>query len=702
MTLKLVKNYRSIMKKLLIISLLVIAALNCQGQDIGHLTDKNSKIDTFKVIEPSFKEAKVNKLITFLLSRYHYKKAELNDSLSSVIFDNYIKMLDYSKLYFLKSDIESFEKYRYQFDDLLKQGDLHPAFTIFNVFKTRLNDRMNYIVNRLEKPFDFTIDENYMPDRKDADYASTIKEQDELWRKRLKNDALNLKLSGKEGKAAGETLAKRYKGFHKSLLQYDDEDVFQLYMNAFAEAVDPHTSYFSPITSDNFNISMQLSLEGIGAQLTLRDDYTTIVNIIPGGPADKDGRLKEDDKIVSVAQGDTGEFVDVVGWPIDDVVQLIRGDKGTKVRLQIMKAGNTIDMPLEEIDLTRDKVKLEEQAAKSETFDVEENGKKYKFGVIDIPKFYIDFKAKSSGDPDYKSTTRDVKKLIDTLKTEGIDGLIIDLRNNGGGSLQEAIDLTGLFIKTGPVVQVKDSQGEIEIDKDPDPDIYYDGPLTILINRFSASASEIFSGAIQDYGRGLIVGEQSYGKGTVQNIYPLDRFIPAGDEKLGDLKITIAKFYRITGGSTQHLGVIPDIAYPSPFHHEDVGESSHPSALRWDEIAPVKFDRYGDLSQYVDKLEKLHEARMKDNKEIQYILEDYAEIESRRDKNEYSLLESVRKADREKAEAIKKARDEDREKNKDMKVIDKKEVPVRDVKIDDPFLDETGHILADYISMRIG
>lgn len=692
-----INSYWSMMKKLLILLIVVWTAINCQGQNVDRLAEKNSKVDTFKIVGPSLKQEKVNKFVTFLMQRYHYKKAELNDSLSSEIFDNYLQMLDYSRMYFLESDIKSFEKHRLMFDDYLKTGDLKPAFTIFNTFKIRLTDRMYYIIDRLNKPFDFTIDEMYTPDRKEAAYAKTMEEQDELWRKRLKNDFLNLRLNGKADSASAETLTKRFRSFHKSILQYDEENIFQLYMNSFAEAVDPHSSYFSPITSDNFNIRMQLSLEGIGAQLTLRDDYTTIVSIIPGGPADKDGRLQADDKIVAVAQDDDGEFVDVVGWPTDDVVQLIRGKKGTTVRLQVLHAEDGMAGVPEVVTIVRDKVKLEEQAAKGEIFNVEEENKTLRMGVIDIPSFYIDFKARSRGDVNFRSTTRDVKKIIDSLKTEGIDGLIIDLRSNGGGSLQEAVDLTGLFIDQGPVVQVKDSQGNLDIDADDEMGIYYDGPLAVLINRFSASASEIFSGAIQDYGRGLVIGEQTYGKGTVQNVYPLDKFIRASNEKMGDLKITIAKFYRITGGSTQHLGVIPDITYPSPFPHDDVGESSKKSALKWDEIAPAQFNKYSDLKKFIPELIKSHNERIKSEPEIQYILEDFALMMERRNQKEFSLNEETRKADREKAEARKKEREEQRAKNSSIELKDG-ETPERNVKVDDPFLEETGNILADLIS----
>lgn len=696
------KKLVNFMKKLFFLSLLIVALISCKAQSIDELIAKNSDIDTSKVILPDADHSQDNRLITQLISRYHYRKFDLNDSLSSVIFDNYIKMLDNNKMYFLQSDIEEFEQYRNKFDDYLLTGTLSEGYSIFNRFKQRLNERIKYVDKALKTEFDYTIDETFIPNRKDADWASTMEELDELWRKRLKNDALNRKLDGKDWEDISKTLSDRYHRYHKIVLQYDEEDVFQIYMNAYAEAVDPHTAYFSPVTSENFDIDMSLSLEGIGAQLTSDGDYTKVTRIIPGGPADKSGLLKKDDRIVAVAQGKDGEMIDVVGWRLDDVVQLIRGEKGTLVRLSIIPAESEVNMSTKEIQIVRDKVKLEDQAAQSEIILIENEGVEYKLGVIDVPAFYIDFEGQKKGDPDYKSTTRDVRKLLEELKKENVDGVIVDLRENGGGSLQEAIELTGLFIEDGPVVQVRNSNGTIEVGRDPDSEIVYDGPLAVMINRYSASASEIFSGAIQDYGRGIIVGETTYGKGTVQNLIDLGMFNRNKDDKEGKVKLTIAKFYRITGSSTQSMGVIPDIQFPSPVDPEDYGESSKPSALPWDQIKSTNYQKFADLSHIIPKLRSRHEERIKNNLEFQYMLEDIEDYQERREKKEFSLNEEVRKKERELAEAKDKERDEQRASNTEITVIEKGEVTKKDLRVDDPELEETGYILADLIKFNVG
>ena len=687
------------MKKLLFVVILTLLPIGCKAQSIDELIEKNTDIDTFKVIQPYEDHAQVNKLITQLVSRYHYRKVALNDSLSSVIFDNYINMLDYNKVYFLKSDIDEFEKYRNQFDDYLVVGVLDPAYNIFNRFKTRLTERIKYVENRLNTEFDFSKDESVVLDRKDAEWASSVEELDDIWRKRLKNEALRRKLDGKDWDDIAKALRTRYERYHRLILQYDGEDVFQLYMNSYTAAIDPHTNYFSPMASDNFDIDMSLSLEGIGAELTTDMDYTKVNRIIPGGPADKTGELHKDDKIVGVAQGEDGEMVDVVGWRLDDVVKLIRGEKGTLVRLEIMPAEADPNMPSKLIKIIRDKVKLEDQSAKSEIIMLDNDGADYKLGVIDVPGFYMDFEAQKEGDQNYKSTTRDVKNLLIELEKENVDGIVIDLRENGGGSLQEAIELTGLFIQDGPVVQVKNSNGKIDVGTDPDPDIVYDGPLAVMTNRFSASASEIFSGAIQDYGRGLIIGETTYGKGTVQNLIDLNMFL-RDDEKEGKVKMTIAKYYRITGSSTQNMGVVPDIAFPSPVDPNEYGESSQPSALPWDQIQSTTFTKFGNISKYIPELKDKHDERIKNNIEFKYLDEDIAEYKEMSKKTEFSLNYDKRKAEREEAEEKDKLRDEARQDSTQITVIEKGEVTKKNLMKDDPALEETGHILSDYIALR--
>ena len=672
------------------------------SQSIEKLISENREIDSNKVLMPTEYHSKVNMKITPLLTRHHYSRVKLNDSLSSTIFDNYIESLDNNKLYFLKSDIESFEKYRYEIDNYLRTGNLDAAYEIFNIYKKRLTERIEYTIERLKTEFDFNKDEYLEIDDKYSKWASNKEELDDLWRKRIKNEALNSILDDKTWEETSENLTKRYKRFHKVLLQYKTEDVFQIYMNAFAESVDPHTTYFSPKTSDTFKINMSQSLEGIGAQLRSENDYTKVVRIIPGGPAAKSGLLDEDDRIKAVGQGVDGELIDVVGWRIDDVVQLIRGDKGTTVKLEILKADATPDMPSETITILRDKVKLEEQSAKKEVIEIQEDDVTYKLGVIDLPTFYIDFEARRKGDRNYKSTTRDVKKLIQELKEEKVEGIIIDLRNNGGGALDEAIELTGLFIEDGPVVQVKNIGNSIDVGTDPDKNIIYDGPLAVLINRFSASASEIFSGAIQDYGRGVVIGEQTYGKGTVQNLWDLKRFLPGVKDKLGQVKLTMAKYYRITGSSTQHLGVVPDIEFPTPVDPLEFGESARESALPWDQIKPTSFKKYGDLTSFLPVLKEKHEQRMNTNPELQYLLEDIEEIKLKRLKTSFTLNKEKRAAERAEAKKKRELRDEQRQENSDIEIVDKEEVNVRNIKVDDPLLEEAGHILANLILMTIG
>ncbi len=654
--------------------------------------------DTLKVLEPQNQYPMEGQLIASILTRYHFKDFEFNDSLSKVIFNRYFDVLDHGKNYFLASDIETFNPEKYHLDDMLLNGDVQFYFDVFNVYLKRLNERMNYVDNLLDKEFDYTIDENYYYDRDKSDWAKDETELNELWRKRLKNDALTYKLNGKDWEFIQKTLKKRYKNFTHFLNQYNSEDVFQIAMNAFTESIDPHTNYLSPVTSDNFKIDMSLSLEGIGARLQAEEDYTKVVEIIPGGPAAQSGLLKADDKIVGVAQGTDGEFEDIIGWRLSDAVKLIRGEKGTLVRLQIIKAGSDINSKPIEISLIRDKVKLEDQAAKGSVLKIINDNKPFRLGVIDIPKFYNDFEGQRTGDGNSKSTTKDVRKILDSLKAESIDGLIIDLRDDGGGSLQEAIELTGLFIKDGPIVQVKNSDGRIDVAADPDPSIVYDGPLAVLVNRYSASASEIFSGAIQDYGRGLIIGEQTYGKGTVQNLIDLNRLSSKRDSQLGQVKLTIAKFYRVNGGSTQNLGVIPDISYPTMIDPKDFGESSQPSALPWDEIKPADFHRFSNLSKYIPELNSKHLARISNDRDFKYLFEDINIYKENKKKTFISLNEEKRKIEKEKDEQRKLERDGNNQGESDSELLDE-EIPTVKNDKKDFLLDETGKILADYILM---
>jgi carboxyl-terminal processing protease len=653
--------------------------------------------DTLTTLQPKAQYLLEDQLITTILSRYHYKKFEVNDSLSTVIYKNYLDALDNGKNYFLQSDINEFDNYKFKFDNFLLEGKLQAFYDIFNRYLERLSTRINYIDTILLKEFDYSLNENLILNRDSSNWAANPQELNDLWRKRLKNDALNLKLAGKDWDFIKENLSKRYKNYSDILRQYNSEDVFQLAMNAFTNAIDPHTNYLSPINSENFKIDMSLSLEGIGARLMYEDGYTKVVEIIPGGPAYKSKKLHVNDRIVAVAQEEDGDFVDIIGWRTTDVVQLIRGPKNTIVRLQILPAELGLDATPVEIKLVRDKVKLEDQSASSKVIDINNNGIPYKIGVITIPKFYTDFEGKKNGDNTSSSTSVDVKNLLKKLESEKVDGVIVDLRSDGGGALNEAIDVSGLFIKKGPVVQVKQSDGRIEVGEDPDSDIVYDGPLAVLVNRFSASASEIFTGAIQDYGRGLIIGEKTYGKGTVQNMIDLNRLTSFKGDELGQLKVTIAKYYRINGTSTQKKGVSPDITLPSPVDPHEFGESSEQSALPWDQIKSLNFEKYGDLSNMISKLNTLSQDRIDNSNEFDQIKEDIKEYKLKKEKNYISLNEDIRKKEKEENDKNKLSQDENDDSvdlNSDSEVKDdKNEKP-------DTYLQESGMILTDMIRLK--
>lgn len=653
--------------------------------------------DSTNTLKPESKLQKSDLLIMTLLSRYHYKKTNINDSLASVVLDRYLQTLDFNKNYFLAKDIESFNKYRTELDDDLKIGRLKPAYDIYNKFIERLKERDSFIFKILEVEPDFTKDEYFEYDRKNTEWAKNSDELNEIWRKRIKNEAINEILKGKTWKETADILKKRYDNFQKRMLQLNSEDVFQFYMNSFTESLDPHTNYFSPVTSDNFQISMSNSLEGIGAQLGTEDDYTKVVEIVAGGPAFKSNMLHKDDKIIAVAQGDTGKFVDVIGWRIDDVVKKIRGPKGTVVRLQILQAELGLNSTPKEIRLVRDRIKLEEQLAKKEVIEINQNNIPFKLGVITLPSFYFDYAAQQRGEKDFNAAAKDVKKLLMELKNDHIDGVILDLRNNGGGSLQEAIDLTGLFIKYGPVVQVKGSDGKVEIDSDQDPQEVYSGPLAVLVNRGSASASEIFAGAIQDYQRGLIIGEQTYGKGTVQNLIDLNRLSIGDTAKLGQLKLTIAKFYRINGGSTQRLGVIPDIQFPSSADSNEFRESSEPSSLPYDQIAPTKFSLYENLKSIIPRLIEKHDERINSSIDFQNLIEEINDYKSDRQMKMISLNLEQRKKERDESEDKRLERLNKRRQAAGLKLLQKGEVAPREDKLDDAELKESAKILADMI-----
>jgi carboxyl-terminal processing protease len=620
-------------------------------------------------LKPTVTQQKVESLVAQILSMYHYRKVPLNDSLSSKIFDKYFSEIDFGHYYFTASDVNGFEKYRYQLDNQLERGDLSAAYEIFNIYLKRFKARNAAVATLLDKPFDFSVDESYDVDREKALWAKDDKELDEVWRKAVKSQALELKLAGKADTAAVKTLKERYKTSDKNVNRLKSEDVFQLFMNAFAECVDPHTTYFNPKNAANFNIEMSQSLEGIGATLRTENNYVTIQEVITGGPASKSKQINPKDRFVGVAQGDNGAMVDIVGWETDDAVKLIRGPKGTVVRLWVLPKDAPAGSTPKEVRMVREKIKLEDQSAKKEIVSVDYEGRKYKFGLITVPMFYRDFAGAKKGEEGFRSTTADAAKFISEFKTEKVDGVVIDLRNNGGGSLTEAIDLSGLFISKGPVVQQKYSEGSIDVHQDKDPNTIYEGPLAVMVNRFSASASEIFAAAMQDYKRGIIVGEQTYGKGTVQQIVDLSQFLRE-QEKVGELKITTGKFYRITGESTQHKGVIPDVALPSGFSAEEYGESSQPSALPWDKIVSTAFTPYKDVTEQVlGRIKKRHDDRMKTDPDLKQLQADVEEFNRTKDQTVVSLNETKRKKEREdqeKKKAIRKASIGDKDKEKDV------------------------------------
>ena len=610
----------------------------------------NAAIDQESFLFPEQRHEKIGEIVTQFVQQQHYNHVAVDDELSSRVLDLFIESLDGNRMYLLKGDIEYFETYRYELDDLVKSKPLDPVFEMYQVYQTRVRERLTFALEQLEAEPDFTQDESYQFDRSEEPWVESSAELDEIWRQRVKNDALNLALEEESWEKIQEVLGKRYRGYIKRLNQLNNDDVFERFMNTFAHALDPHSSYLSPRNSEEYRIQMSLSYFGIGASLQSDEDFVKIAGIIPGGPAAIDGSLKPEDRITGVAQGADGDVVDVIGWRLDDVVDLIRGPAKSVVRLEIIPANALPGSPKKFIDLTRGQVKLEEQAAKSEIVKIQREGREWSIGVIDVPSFYRDYRALSNGDKDYKSTTKDVRRLIAELEKEGIDGLVVDLRGNGGGHLTEATALSGLFIDNGPVVQLRNANGRISRldDPDPVPRVAYSGPLAVLVNRYSASASEIFSAAIQDYARGVIVGQQTFGKGTVQNLYSLDQYIRSeDDEGFGQLTLTIGKYYRVTGESTQHRGVDPDIALPSHINAELIGESVRDSALPWDTVQTTRFRAGKPLEGMIESLTVSYTERSKDDPNFQFQLETIRAAEEIRAQKTLSLNMEARRAEHE-------------------------------------------------------
>jgi len=590
------------------------------------------------------------KVIDRLLEQFHYKDYLLDDNLSRLILENYIDALDGSRIFFTASDIQEINKLDTNFDDYIRRGITTAYLSIFDIYRARVEERIHYALQRLELNFNFESTESYQLDRRKVEWAVDKDALNTLWRKRIKNDLINLELADESSDKAHETLRKRYQNIAKRSAQIKDNEIFQIYVNAYASAIEPHTGYFSPRATEEFNISMRLSLQGIGAVLRSSDDQTEIVNIVPGGPADQSGKLHAEDKIIAVAQGVEGEMVDIIGWRLSDVVDLIRGPKGSSVRLSILPAAMGAGAAAKEIALVRDNIKLDSQAAKSRTLKVETASGDSTLGIISLPSFYIDFEGRANGDKNYRSTTRDVAKLIAELKQQNVDGIIIDLRGNGGGSLEEVITLTGLFIDKGPVVQVKNSRGRVRTHSDTSAGALYKGPLAVMVDGQSASASEIFSGAIQDYKRGLIIGEPTFGKGTVQNVLPLSSYAQEQyKNKLGQLKITIAQFFRINGDSTQFRGVVPDIRWPVAESQEPFGERALDNALPWRHIERSEYVTSQPAIQedMLQQLRQHHLQRIGASEEFSAALDKRKLLVEMRQEKTVSLNQKVRKQQRE-------------------------------------------------------
>ena len=619
-----------------------------------------ARADTALPAAASADQSTATKLVYGLLSdsRYAYRPRVLDEEMSKDVFKRYLESLDGSKQYFTQADIDAFAPVEASIGDAIRNGQLDPAFQVFSVYKQRVGQRVAYARKLLNQNFDFTGEDKFEYDREKAPWAASQAELDNLWRQQVMNDWLRLKLAGKQPADIRKTLDKRYANVAKSVNELKSEDIFQVFLGSYTNAVDPHTDYFTPRTAENFNQQMSLSLEGIGAQLQKQDDVVVVREVLAGGPAAIDGTLKPGDRIVGVGQDKSGAMEDVIGWRIDDVVAKIRGKKDTQVRLEYIPAEAGIDGAHRTVTLTRQKVRLAEQAAKGETISLPatDGEPARRIGIIKLPGFYQDFEGRRRNATDYASATRDVAKLLAGFKADKLDGVVLDLRNNGGGSLDEAVELTGLFIEQGPVVQVRESGGRVTVNGDRSEKVAWDGPLAVLINRGSASASEIFAGAIQDYGRGLVIGETSFGKGTVQNIVDLDRWPASEEQRFGQVKLTIAQFFRVSGSSTQHKGVVPDIAFPASVDASEFGESTYDNALPWTRIASVAHTQYGNFAPLLPKLESLHAARVADDKEFQWWEQDVAQFREEKAKKYVSLNEADRRAEREKQENQRKER----------------------------------------------
>ncbi|MEM7762724.1 MAG: carboxy terminal-processing peptidase [Pseudomonadota bacterium] len=677
--------------------LVVLAGVFATASTIGASADDAFEVES---LEPSPRHHRISSLVTRFVEKSHYTRTPVNDALSREVLNTYIDALDGNKLYFLESDIERFEAYRDKIDNMVVGASLDPVFDIFRTYQTRAGERWAYAQQMLEQEPDFSVEETFQFDRESAAWAADKQELDEIWRKRVKNDSLNLLLTETSWDDTREKLGKRYNRFTRQIDQVNSDDVFEIFMNAFARTLDPHSSYLSPRNSEEYRIQMSLSYFGIGASLQTEDDYVKVMNVIAGGPADIDGTLQPADRIVGVGEGVSGEIVDVIGWRLDDVVQLIRGPKDTVVRLQILPGGAMPGESMNVLSLTRGQVKLEEQAAKSSVIDVERDGRAMKIGVIEVPSFYRDYQAQQAGDKNFKSTTRDVERLLGELEAEGVDGVIMDLRGNGGGHLTEATMLSGLFIDQGPVVQLRYARSQVDVLRDPIPSLAYEGPLAVLVDRFSASASEIFAGAIQDYERGVVIGQQTFGKGSVQNLYNLDQFVPRSEgDGLGQLTLTIGKYYRVTGDSTQNRGVLPDIELPSLIDTAEFGESTRPRALPWDQIRETRFSAGSPLDQEIQYLAQNLEARLASDPDHQFLLNDLEALRENRARDTVSLNLEARQQERQTFREARLARENARRKAVGLEPLPTLEA-LEDAEQPDIVLNEAADVVGDMVILR--
>jgi carboxyl-terminal processing protease len=716
------KLFKEMLKRILLVTF-TAAVLACQAA-----APKPQKlVEGIPNIKPDEQQSLVCKEIVALIENYNYKKITLNDSISSVVLDKYIKALDPYRSYFLASDIKDFEQFRNTLDDSFRLGDLSAPFYIFNVYSKRYNETLDYAIAHIKDKYDFNQNDTYVFDREKMPWVASTTALNDIWKKRVKYELINLDIAGSTAAKNVETLTKRYQNLKSQSAKLNNQDVFQIIMDAFTETIDPHTNYFNPDNAEKFNEDMARSFEGIGARLRMENDVLKIDEIIAGGPAFKSKLLNAGDRIVAVAQA-TGDFEDITGWRIESAVAKIKGPKGTKVRLKIIPVGHDMSAKPVTIELVREKIVMEDQSAQKSVKTIQSEGKAYKIGIITVPGFYADFRAANAGDPNYKSTTRDVKLLIDTLKNrDKVDAIVMDLRANGGGSLVEAINLTGLFIDKGPVVQVKDLKGDIDVQEDERPGAAWEGPFGVMVDRLSASASEIFAGAIQDYGRGVIIGTQTYGKGTVQQSIDLNKLVNPSilqrlaslvqadkmnktsvisskgkgetTPQLGQINLTMAKFYRVNGSSTQHKGVMPDIILPSFYPMDKIGEDTEPSALPWDEVQKSNFTPVADLTAIRPELIKRHNERMEKSLDYKSLVQDIADMQKRELETSVTLNQAKLKIERDSLEA------------KSVDKINKLRVargllPVKKgdkVKKDenfDLFEDESMRVMADFINLK--